>query len=404
MNEIPFYAHAIRPMDPHLCCAVIPELRTPGWEVFQRKAPGNPEAWTLIAIHIGEMAKMLDVDQSVYRSWCEKEIWQLALPVSNHDFYSERIRCIGLTISPRFPAFAIAYLKIMETDQEEKIDFANNCSVFRTDSGMLFATFGEKLGNGHVATAWRCFDLFKNRLCACIISRESHDSTLSAYSILPGVQPEIYEAMTIKSEHILFQELFTCTLSRAANFNLISLEKQRSSILAQLLVLLEEIHRTGVHRDISLDNILLRFEKNSDPVIAKFCDYEFWTAHGDEKKKTELVVNTDFTSPEYAKAVLEKKSSELWVRPFYDLFSLGIVACKLWNLYDYSLPWSTPSWTPLREALHRISQYTTKHFLKEPPDKTSIYYLIWLMTHFDPNRRPTAGEALLFLSKNNLLD
>ena len=388
MNGLPFYVDAICPIDPFRCCSL---FREKGWEIFFRSNPNNPDAFTFLAIHIQAMGKLLSVDPNVYRSWCKKEIWPLALPESKKDFYLRLVPSIDPRIDSNLPAFARAYEKIMAAEEQAVVEFAPDCSIFRTDSNRTFATFGKQLGKGHAATVWKCIDLFNARICICNISRASHDSTLLAYAVCPSAQPKIYDAMVDGSKHILFQERFSCTVINFSDpaFAMFQNERNRASILAQLLAILVDLHRTGVHRDISDSNTLLLCNKNSHQITAKFCDYEFWTAHIDRKKIRGG--NPYFTPPEYAKALFKDKNPEIWVQPCYDIFSLGIVACVLWG-HENFIPW----WDAL-PPLQCLSNYTKEHWMREPINKTSIDHLIWRMTHFDPKRRPTAQQALDFL-------
>ena len=107
--------------------------------------------------------------------------------------------------------------------------------------------------------------------------------------------------------------------------------KYMKQIMKQSIEALKYMHRRNVyHRDIKLDNILIRLEDN-DQITLKFIDFGLACSLTPQNKLSKdclrIVGTPDTLSPEFAKAIIEQKPVKISPKSLKaaDIYALGVV-------------------------------------------------------------------------------
>ncbi len=156
-------------------------------------------------------------------------------------------------------------------------------------------------------------------------------------------------------------------------------KEEKIKFAKEILQGLIGMHKKGfVHLDIKPENVFII------KGVAHLSDLDF--ARNTWKKNKDKTVGTcTHLAPEFA----NKEVKNIEDLKAADVYSMGIT---LYELFEGKHPYKDPK-EYLRNELMNMSQWEFKTEFPEPKKET-IEHLVWEMKHLDPNKRPTAQEAL----------
>lgn len=163
---------------------------------------------------------------------------------------------------------------------------------------------------------------------------------------------------------------------------------QVETIAGQLLEGLSEAHRMRiVHRDFKTDNVLFRWDADASArsaasaVITDFGLARPMTRQGTSSLSEPLIGSAAYMSPEQVEGTS--------LSPATDIYSFGVV---LFELLTGSLPFVGP--TPFITAMQRLQQPPPRPHSRRPQLPPQWDALVAACLAVEPERRPTAVEAL----------
>lgn len=174
-------------------------------------------------------------------------------------------------------------------------------------------------------------------------------------------------------------------------------EKARKQITLGLIAGIKSLHAMGyVHRDIKLDNILI---KETDPFSVVICDFDLT-----RRKETRLSAGEKFnlfdSPPEFLMAI---KTGAASVDEKIDIWMLGLALAELYGIV-------VPFKMVLKNTMNTVDPYTGKQTklsdhhevvpnlinkwpFEKPANEESMSYLIYCMLQNDPDKRFSLKEC-----------
>lgn len=199
-----------------------------------------------------------------------------------------------------------------------------------------------------------------------ILGRMNHSNIVKLYKTV-----ENKNSLNLVMEYVHGCSLVTYLKNKHARM---MEESEARKVFKQILLALDYCHRLNIsHRDIKLENILIDSNLN-----VKIIDFGFSTCFSNDKKFRLFCGTPSYMSPEI---VLKQES----FGPPSDIWAAGVV---LYVLTTGTFPFKANHSTDLYVKIQR-GNYLIPSFLSP-----ELKQLITAMLSFDPQKRPTAMEAL----------
>lgn len=167
----------------------------------------------------------------------------------------------------------------------------------------------------------------------------------------------------------------------------------------QILQQLVDIHAKGFHKDLSVENVLVRGNR------ALIFDFDFFCGWDNAAKRAQWLGGIPrIQSPEYAKLVSKDEHHTADFTsvntPAYDIWSMGILLIDLFYRDECEIPWDS---VPPKLQGGLIAR-TQCEWIARLHSQTPLDFFVRWMLQIDPKKRPSAREALEYFEKNLLID
>jgi len=156
-------------------------------------------------------------------------------------------------------------------------------------------------------------------------------------------------------------------------------EQNAAHLMKEVLLTVKYLAQNNVlHRDVNLENILLESNKNFDQI--KLIDFGLATSCSPDEKLTEMVGKTHYLAPELLDEGYGQK---------YDVWSSGVLAYICLSGFA---PFDADSESDIRSLIMEGNVSFADPEWQDVSEEAKDF--VKLLLTYDPEARPTAGEAL----------